>query len=520
MDVNLPTKLVCAPVTETRFDDFVKAAQNAAQIADAVELRLDYLADDPARSIQKLLRPNLKILGQKPLILTYRPREQGGQKDLSFDDRVNFWRTFEGWGSIAFADLELDLVEYLARTDAPIPWGQVICSWHNFAETPDGLLELYERMASTRAAIVKIATQAERISNCRLIFELLKHARNQKPVIALAMGLPGLMTRVLTLSYGGLLTFGALRRGGESAAGQPTVDELNHLYRVKQLTLESEIYGLIGQPVGHSRSPLMHNAALKALNRNGVYLPFEVDEVGSFIYNFVHPKTSKMRWNLRGLSVTIPHKLGVIDCLDQLDETAKTIGAVNTVVVAGNELHGYNTDVGGAMRPLNEVTDVQGARVAVLGAGGSARAVCYGLRERGAEVTIYARDLRKAQPLATEFNATTARLESFPGQADIVINCTPIGMHGHSEGQSPLPAASLKGVKLVYDLIYTPEETALLRAAKQAGCQTLGGLAMLVAQAAEQFRLWTEVDAPVELMWQAASLQERTSPPAPTPAAD
>jgi len=278
-------------------------------------------------------------------------------------------------------------------------------------------------------------------------------------------------------------------------------------YRVKQLTRDSDIYGIIGNPVGHSRSPLMHNAALAELSRDGVYMPFEVDDAAVFLRDFLHPKTKRMDWNARGVSVTIPHKVAAMPHLDWIDDTAKTIGAVNTVVVKGDELHGYNTDVIGAMKPLDQMLDDRNARVAVIGAGGSARAICYGLRERGADVTVYARDTRKARSLADEFNTNLAALASFDGRADIVINCTPIGMHGHSEEQSPLQAESLRGVKLVYDLIYTPEETALLRDAKAAGCQTLGGLAMLVGQAIEQFRLWTGMEAPADVMWRAVSGQ-------------
>ncbi|HZF41752.1 MAG TPA: shikimate dehydrogenase, partial [Blastocatellia bacterium] len=142
-----------------------------------------------------------------------------------------------------------------------------------------------------------------------------------------------------------------------------------------------------------------------------------------------------------------------------------------------------------------------------IGAGGSARAICYGLSQRRAGVTIYTRELKKAQPLADEFKTRIASLESFSGEADVVINCAPVGMSGHSEGRSLIKAESLEGVKLVYDLIYTPEETALLGEAKRAGCRTLGGMAMLVGQAAEQFRLWTGLEAPVDVMWRAASLR-------------
>jgi 3-dehydroquinate dehydratase / shikimate dehydrogenase len=498
------SSLICAPVTETESNAFLASIHEAEQIADAIELRLDYL---PAESLPQLIVELSSHIADvsKPLIFTFRPREQGGKRDLTLQDRRDFWLGLppELINSIAYADFEFDLVESFAGEQPPAPWEKVICSWHDFAETPHDLIARYDLMASSPAAVVKIATQANRIGDCLRIFELIEHAKGKKPVVALAMGLPGVMTRALALSRGVMLTFGSLRRGAESAAGQPTVAELRDLYRVKQLSRESEFFGVIGNPVEHSRSPLMHNAALKALNRDGIYLPFEIDDVGSFICDFAHPKTKKLDWNLRGLSVTIPHKIAVIPYLDFVDATARAIGAVNTVVVEREALHGHNTDVVGAMKPLDEMIDVSGARVAVIGAGGSARAICYGLNQRDAAVTIYARDFKKAQPLADEFKTRIASLDSFNGEEDVIINCSPIGMSGHSEGRSLIKAESLEGVNLVYDLIYAPEETALLRNAKMAGCRTLGGLAMLVGQAAEQFRLWTGLEAPVDVMWRA-----------------
>ena len=475
-------------------------------MADAIELRLDYLmAEDLARMLAEL--PTYLSRVSKPFIFTYRPREQGGQRDLSLAARQTFWRSLSPSliAALTYADFELDLVESLSNTSPPIPWDKVICSHHDFDHTPSNLDEIYDRIARSPAAVIKMATQARRIEDCWRIFEVLERKTSSKPIIALAMGLPGLTTRVLSLSRGAMLTFGALRRGAESASGQPTVAELRDLYRVKQLTPASTILGVIGQPVGHSRSPLMHNTALAALGRDAVYLPFEVDDVREFVRDFVRPATRKIDWRLRGLSVTIPHKLAIIPQLDVIDPVAKQIGAVNTVVIEGDKLHGYNTDVVGAMKPLDELISMRDAQVAVLGAGGAARAVCYGLNERGARVTIHARDAAKAQRLADEFSMRAALLEDFNGQADIVINCTPMGMHGHSEQQSPLKPEQLRGVKLVYDLVYNPEETVLLKEARQAGCRTLGGLAMLVAQAAEQFRLWMGEEAPVELMRQAVS---------------
>lgn len=502
------SSLICIPITETKVELFLTAINEAELVADAIELRLDYLPHEALSQVIIELHSRLKHIS-KPVIFTFRPREQGGMRDLNLQDRQNFWRSLpkEVIDVMAFADFELELAESLLEV-SPIPWSKVICSWHNLEETPANLFEIYERIARTPAAVVKIATQVNRIGDCLRLFDLIDRKSAAKPIVVLGMGMPGVMTRVFALSRGAMLTFGALKRGAESASGQPTVDELKELYRVKQLSRESEIFGVIGKPIGHSRSPLMHNCALKALHRDGVYLPFEVDDVSEFIRDFVRPTTRKIDWRLRGLSVTIPHKLAIIPHLDFIDMTAQRIGAVNTVLVEGDQLHGYNTDAVGAMRPLDALIDVKSARIAVIGAGGAARAICYGLSERGADVTIYARDLRKAQLLADEFKARTGLIEGFDGQADVVVNCTPIGMHGHSEDHSPIEAEHLRGVRLVYDLVYNPEETALLREARAEGCRTLGGLAMLVGQAAEQFRLWTGVEAPVDVMWRAVSSKE------------
>lgn len=476
---------ICAPILET---SSINAAGN---LADAIELRLDYLNNFDLASM-------IRDAG-KPVIVTYRPREQGGQLDLSLDDRRKFWLSLEPEiiESITYADFELDLVKSFGDT-SPIPWNKVICSWHNFEETPDNLTEIFEHMSQTPAGVIKIATNAKTISDCLKLYVLTKIST--KPFIVLGMGMPGLMTRILANAWGGQVTFGALKKGAESASGQPSIDELKNLYRANDITNDTMVLGIMGNPVSHSLSPQLHNNALKSLNINGVYIPFQVEDTSSFIRDFVRPSTRRIDWNLRGLSVTIPHKLAVMPLLDKIDETAQRIGAVNTIVVEGNELHGYNTDIIGAITPLIKMMDIKGAKIAVIGAGGAARAVCSGLMKQGADVTIYARDIKKAEKLAYEFNMDWSEIDTYCLDSnccrpnDIVINCTPIGMHDHSEGQSPVETDFLYKVKLVYDLIYTPEQTQLLKDAEAAGCKTLGGMAMLKAQAEAQFKLWTNVD--------------------------
>jgi 3-dehydroquinate dehydratase / shikimate dehydrogenase len=495
-------QFICIPITETNAISFIAAIEEAVPLADIIELRLDYLTDDDREQVLKNLASREN---SKPFLFTFRPREQGGMRDLSLETRLNFWQSLKSeiLKLISYADFELDLVEHLADKIPPISWDKIICSNHNFDETPANIDEVYDRIVRTPAAVIKIATKANRITDCLPLFDLME--RGEKPAIILGMGLPGISTRILSLSRGAMLTFGALRRGAESASGQPTATELRDLFRVHQLSKQSEIYGVVGNPVGHSRSPLIHNSAFKFLNRDAVYLPFEVDDITEFVRDFVHPKTKKFDWNLRGLSITIPYKISIMPQLDFIAPEAQGVGAINTVVVKNNELHGHNTDVAGAMNPLEKLIELKGARAAIIGAGGAARGVCYGLRERGADITIYARDTLKAKILADEFNTNFAKLSDFNGAADVIINCTPIGMQGHNEGISPVNSEALKNVQLVYDLIYNPLETQLLKDAKTAGCKTLGGMAMLIAQAGEQFTLWTGEDAPMEIMWQAVN---------------
>ena len=251
------------------------------------------------------------------------------------------------------------------------------------------------------------------------------------------------------------------------------------------------ICGLVGMPVVHSVSPHMHNAAFASEGINGVYLPFEVRDAKEFFRHMVHPRTRELSWNLRGLSVTAPHKQTVMECLDWIDPTAKEIGAVNTVVVEKDRLLGYNTDAAGFIEPLiARFGSLRDATVAVIGAGGAARAAVYALRQQNAVVTLFARDTVKAQQL---FDVSCESLSdaSFAGY-DFVVNATPLGSGAYID-QTPATREQLNGVRCVYDLIYNPKKTKLLREAIAAGCETLGGLEMLLAQAKLQFALWNEL---------------------------
>ena len=403
-----------------------------------------------------------------------------------------------------FADIEAAVYAEAAKLSPDL--SRLIVSYHNFAETPADLDLIYERLTALPAAVHKIVTRANNVADSLAMLRLLDRAKTEgRSLIALTMEEPGLLTRVLAPSHGGFLTYGSLGAGRESAAGQLSCHELRQVYRIDDLSRNSLITGIIGKPVSHSVSPAMHNAAFKSLELDYVYIPIEVEQVPEFFTRFVKRATREIDWELRGFSVTIPHKTQVLSCLDRVDPAAREIGAVNSVVITDGESIGYNTDVEGAMEPLERICALQGESCAVIGAGGAARAVAYGLLGRGARVTLFVRDLNKARPLAEEFPVTLEPLEGLASSdASIVINTTPVGMRGHSENASPVPRAFLRNRIAAYDLVYNPIETRFLQDARAMGCLTISGIEMLVAQAGAQFELWTGKKAPMDLMREAA----------------
>lgn len=257
----------------------------------------------------------------------------------------------------------------------------------------------------------------------------------------------------------------------------------------------TELYGIMGNPVAHSLSPAMHNAAFAALGLNKAYLPFAVQDVGQALAGF-------RALGIKGVSVTIPHKQAVMAHLDSIDPVAEKIGAVNTLVIANNAIHGANTDWLGANRALAEKISLQGASVLLLGAGGSARAIGFGLLEAGASLTIASRTPEKGQALAQLLGCPWLPLaEAASAKVDILINATSMGM-GAQHDLLPIASEALVNFQVVMDIVYAPLKTRLLQAAEQAGCQTINGLAMLLYQGTAQFELWTGQQAPVEVMRQ------------------
>ena len=501
---------ICVPICARRAVEIPAAMERARRAADMIELRLDCLTADE-RNIARDQMPEWLHQFGAPVVLTLRAPEQGGRSEVDDEARARFWMSLHKTPSDCFIDLELNLAQRFATQDLshelPFEWNRVICSHHDFAGVPADLEQIYKRMVATPAGILKIAVQATDATDCLAVFRLLERAqRDGRQMIAIAMGPGGVATRILGSSRGSFLTYASLDESSTTAPGQLDATDLRELYRIDQINPETQIFGLIGRPVSHSLSPHIHNRAFAAVGLDAVYLTLEVLGAGQFFRRMVRIETRELDWNLRGLSVTSPHKSAVIDSLDWVEPAAKEIGAVNTIVVKQNELHGYNTDAPGFISPLGEkFGSLRDARCAVIGAGGGARAVLWALRKAGARTGLFVRNLAAGESVADEFDADCYQLAGadFAG-FDIVINATPLGTKGAHDDETPAVAAQLRNVRLAYDLVYNPLETRFLREARAAGCETVGGLEMLVAQAVEQFKLWTGQDAPVETMWAGA----------------
>jgi 3-dehydroquinate dehydratase/shikimate dehydrogenase len=494
---------ICVPVCVRHAGDLAAAIKRAAAAADLIELRLDCLN---ANELQ-LARSSLAgILSSNtvPKILTLRSPEQGGQTSLDYQARRRFWVSLRGLPANVLIDLELDLViDFSTAESSSIDWDRVICSHHDFAGVPLDLEGIYERMAATPARILKIAVQANDAIDCLPIFRLLERSRPaEREMISIAMGQAGVMTRILGPARGSFLTYASVDNESATAPGQLQAKDLREVFRLNLIDDQTEIFGIMGQPVEHSLSPLIHNAAFAAAGMNAVYIPFQVSDAAQFLRRMVRPQSRELAWNLRGLSVTSPHKLSVMDSLDALDPTATEIGAVNTILVRRGKLFGYNTDANGFVEPLRrKFGSLTGARCAIIGAGGVARAGLWSLSKEGAHTVLFVRDPERARALADKFKVASSPVAtaSFAG-FDILINATPLGTPGDLEQRTAVTSERFRGVRLAYDLVYNPTETRFLREARAAGCETLGGIEMLLAQAVEQFRLWTGTDPDLEVM--------------------
>ena len=444
----------------------LRRARDQVRDADLVELRLDSVRDpDPAAA----------LAGRRlPAIVTCRPRWEGGYFAGSEDERLQLLRRAWELGA-EYVDVEhaapfahVFLTSTLGR--------HVVLSLHDFAGVPRDLGGRVAAMCETPAEVIKVAVSAARLSDALEVFGLQRLLRG-RAFVAIGMGAPGLATRVLAARMGSCWTYA----GDGWAPGQVPAAQLRHEFRFHSISRRTAIYGVVGRPIAHSLSPAMHNAAFAAEGLDAVYLPLEAADPDDFL-------TFARVADLQGASVTAPFKVTLARHVE-LDDEARHAGAVNTIVRHAEGWRATNTDVEGFLAPLRPKLTLRGCRAAVLGAGGAARAAARGLSREGAAVTLHARRREQAEHVAASLRVRVADWPPAAGSWDLLVNATPVGTAPRVD-ETPWPAARFDG-QLVYDLVYNPRETRLLRDAAAAACDTLGGLDMLVAQAQQQFLLWT-----------------------------
>jgi 3-dehydroquinate dehydratase/shikimate dehydrogenase len=474
---------ICAVAAASTAAEMAKLVRSALRQTRTVELRLDWLSSDAERA------RFLQWLGKgQPWSATFLAtcrRREGGGKFAGGIDRELYWLIQAREAGCQWCDLEVETLRKLpgqSVREYPVP-PRVLLSLHDFERTP----ELPRSMnPATHGGVdsVKIAAEARGIHDS---VRLLRLARSSKNFVAVPMGEAGLPARILALREGSALAYAPV--AGATAPGQVSLEEMKHLYRAHTLTRRSRVYGVIGDPIGHSLSPLLHNTGFAARRLDAVYLPFLVRQLGDFL-------AAVPEFRIRGFSVTIPHKQAILKHLKECEPLAADIGAVNTVVVRSDgSLHGSNTDYVGVLRALERKLRIKGSRVMILGAGGSARAAALALSRAGAIVGICARREKAAKELARAVGGEVIprralRTEFF----DALLNATPVGMHPRS-GISPLTPGELH-CRIVMDLIYRPQRTQLLKLAAKKGIATVSGVEMFLAQGIAQWEIWTEKRAP------------------------
>jgi len=480
--------------------------------AELLELRVDYFENLNAVMLKNLIsqakRTNL------PIIVTFRDKKQGGVNEYPDSFRFDMLAGALREG-VDFIDCEYESFtssperEKIESTLSENQNSRLILSAHEFKGKFSDINSLCRDVrAAYPKAVPKLVYRANHINDCFEAFDLLHENGTEK--IVFAMGRAGLIARILAKKLGGFVTFASIDEQAATAPGQLTVRQLKELYRYDSIDEETEFYGVIGSPIVHSMSPAIHNAAFEKADLNKVYLPVLLEgglqEFRQFMDNII-----ERDWlSFLGFSVTIPHKQNALNYVKQkqgfIEPLAERIGAVNTLIIdEQGKPNAYNTDYAAALDAviscLNISTgDLKYLSVAIIGAGGVARAVVAGLSDAGAKIRIYNRTVSKAEKLAEEFNCQSSGLDELKKlDAELLINCTSIGMHPNVDS-TPVPKEYLKKNMAVFDTVYNPPETLLLKNAKDTGCKIVDGPSMFVAQATTQFKLFTGENANTKLM--------------------
>jgi len=501
----------------------VKAALAAG--AEMLELRTDYLENLSIDLVKNLIDEVKEAKGSPiRLIVTCRDKQQGGALAYPQQLRIDVLTTALKAGA-EFVDVEF---ENFLRTEnqerimvalSQSARGRLILSTHNFKTKFENINKLYRSiLAAYPGAIPKLVYTANHINDCFEAFDLLYRASGEQ--IVFCMGEAGLISRIIAKKLNSFVTFASIDEQSTTAPGQLTIGQLKELYRYEHINSDTELFGVIADPIGHSLSPAIHNACFADKGMNKLYLPLLIeggqDKFNEFLDNVILRK-----WlNFKGFSVTIPHKHNALAYVQAnggfVEPLAQRIGAVNTLVIGNRassiehraSINGYNTDYAAALDSVTSArrggkirkAGLKNLTVAIIGAGGVARAIVAGLSDAGARIKIYNRTVKRAEKLAADFACEFASLDDLQDlEAKLLINCTSVGMHPNVDA-TPVPKEHLKKGMVIFDTVYNPAQTQLLKQAKRKRLKTIDGLSMFINQALAQFKLFTGQTADPKLM--------------------
>lgn len=485
---------ICVALFAANPADFMQKIEAAAHDNSLLELRLDYLPR-PA-----LLFPKLKQFAafhrDVVIIATCRRAVNGGKFRGTVASQMDVLLKAAAAGC-QLVDIEIETAKSLNAKDLDKlrREGGLIISFHDYRGTRK-LEETWDEMRQFSSDYIKIVSTARTLSDNVKMMRLLEQRSDIVSTVGLCMGEPGIISRVIGVRAGSAFTFAAAQPGEETAAGQIAARVLRDVYRIDTVDAATKIYGVAGNPIRHSLSPQMMNTAFRRENINAVYLALQSSDVTDLL-------KCVREIPIQGLSITMPLKQAIVEHLDKTDALTAKIGACNTLIRSQEgKLYGFNTDVAGVVRPLEQRMNLAASRILVIGAGGAARAAVFGLRDRGAEVWVMNRTTEKAQKLARQAHAHyVSRQQLKRLEFDVIINATSVGMNA-SRPQSPIEEPELRA-KYLFEMIYTPAETRLVKMARAKGMQVILGSEMFVHQGARQFEIWTGKPAPADEMHRA-----------------
>lgn len=482
---------ICVTIGRGRHSSLTEEWKAAAEAgAELVELRIDCLRREP--DLKRILAERYT-----PLVFTIRRGADGGLWRGNEERRQQLLREAIVAG-VDYVDLEMDIASKIRRFGKT----QRVVSYHNLKNTPQEVQDVAEQCDEMDADIVKVATNALTLADASRVLHLGKTAA--VPTIPIAMGELGVFTRILGAKYGAPFTYAGFHPERVFAPGMLHFGTLRKDYCYEQIDSETEVYAVIGDPIEQSLSPAIHNPAFRKLGLNKVLVPILIPN------GTLGASLLELEWlGIKGMSVTIPHKEAIIPLLTQKDGAVEHTGACNTVLFNEGQRTGHNTDYRAAMEVIEDALGgaVDGAspllekQVLILGAGGVARSIAFGVQRRGAAITITNRHDERATELAEAVGGRTVNWGQRASQLqDVIVNCTPVGMHPDVDDTPMPPAGFNKPGTLVFDTVYHPENTMFLKLARERGCTTATGVDMFIGQAAHQFKLYTGQEAPVDLM--------------------